>query len=651
MKGSIIPLATALWSGVASAQAYVSVRATTGVNPAAERKLAEVAEPLTITVPAKADPIEAARQVCGRLTPTYLDLLREANGTLATSVRAQTVHLPACFVVRPNAAIAPLEGELVKDFAARTVGVSGARTIGRIKQINGWLGAHSETTGDLSEAARPLVVPFATEGAMYRLRGAAATNPQTALAELQSSLGGAPGAATLDPELRLESDIDTSKALPVACPAGGEVPASEWPFEAAAVAAAIARNDAFRAKAGMTPAERATIAVADNGVDGLGTMFPAALLAQTPGEIPNDRVDNDGDGFVDDVYGANVMTRAAPSPLLGKDNWHGTHLAGLATGLQSFIDPAPAAAIARRVQLLPISMVKIKTSGNLQSGNQTTYPMPPEAVERAFSYAIGRHAAVINFSISTDDELKPLQGKLAAAPPTLIVAAAGNLGTNFAAEYRYPAAYGGVVQGPLRFPVIAVAAHDRRGCLDSFSGRGQARVDLAAPGSDIRSNDLGGGARVASGTSQATALVSLAAGLLSSEGLENPLAIKERLIASTDPKPGLTDYVFSGGALNIVKSLSLYEDVIQLTSGEVLRGQVQNKPPLNALCSSVTSAGSILKISKGAGGGLRVLVRWTLNNALEQLSCPASGAAITYRDNGGTQSLSLSDIADLVFRP
>lgn len=650
MKRIMLPLAIALAPGAAAGQAYVSVRATAGVNAAAERKLAEVAEPLTITLPARADPLEAARQVCGRLTSTYLDLLRQSNGALKVSEHAQTLQLPACFVVKPNAVVAPLAGELLKDFAARTVGVSGTRTIGRIKQMNGWVGTRAEGIGDLSQAVQSLVVPFATKGAMYRLKEIPGANPQTTVAELQSSLGGAPGAATLDPELRLESDIDPSKAMPVACPAGIQVPDAKWPFDAAAVAAAIARNDAFRSSAGMAPAERATIAVADNGVDGLGTMFPTTLLTQTPGEIPNDGVDNDRDGFVDDVYGANVETRAAPSPQMGKDRWHGTHLAGLATGLQSFIDPASAAAIARSVRLLPISMVQIKISGSLQAGNQTSYPMPPEAVERAFSYAVGRHAAVINFSISTEDELKPLQGKLAAAPPILLVAAAGNLATNFAAEYRYPAAYGGIAEGPLRFPVISVAAHDRSGCLDAFSGRGQARVDLAAPGSDIRSNDLGGGARTASGTSQATALVSLAAGLLSSEGLENPLAIKERLIASVDPKPGLTDYVFSGGALNIVKALSLYEDVIELRTGDLLRGQVQSKPALSTLCPSATSSGTILKISTMGSGGLRLLVRWGSNGVLAQLSCPASSTAISYNDQAGTHAVPISSITDVVFR-
>lgn len=638
----------------------IAVRATTGVTPEAEQRLARLAEPLEIAVPADANPLDAVREFCGRVTPTYLGLLREANTSLETESQERTITVPACFVVRPGVSRTPLRGETLKSFAHRMVGMNGPKTIKGLLDSNPWLRrGRAETAIRITDPQDPsdpslITVPFATRPAVYRLRKEAAANPQSALASIVEALPDAPSSnAVFADEVRLESDIDPRTMAPVTCPAAASARNDAvWPFDRTAVVEALQRNDAIRAASGMRPARMAILAVADNGVDGIGSFFPLSAFAVNDGEVPSDYRDNDGNEYADDIIGVNVMTGLTPVPLRGKDPWHGTHLSGIALGTRQFATVSGAAAVGTRVQLLPVSMVEVRKTGNLRLGTQTTPVMPTLAVELAFKFAMRRKASVINFSVSTDDELSILHAALTTDKSLLVVAAAGNQATDFDSDSRYPAVFGGRVEGKLALPVISVAAHDKRGCLAPFSGRGEARIDLAAPGVDVSSYDLGGGARVASGTSQATALVSFAAALLSSEGLDDPHAIKRRLLASVDPQPGLTGHVTTGGSLNIVKALSLFEDVIELPTGELLRVKLHARPAPRDVCPQVPAnkQGELLKVSAGAAGGVRALIRWTKNGALQYLSCEPGEASISYTDATGPGVVRIADVADLVLR-
>jgi hypothetical protein len=87
---------------------------------------------------------------------------------------------------------------------------------------------------------------------------------------------------------------------------------------------------------------------------------------------------------------------------------------------------------------------------------------------------------------------------------------------------------------------------------------------------------------VLNGSSQATALVTLAAALLYSQGYPSPTAVKNRIIASADFDPDLVDKVFSAGKLNIGKALHFTQDAIRYKTGEPEYGTIISPTYVNS---------------------------------------------------------------------
>lgn len=649
----------------------ISVRAGYGVDPNAERVLNEIAEPVVHSVPAGVHPHEVARRLCGRVSQTYVSLLAEANpGRPITPQRqSSSYNFPACFILRATTSIVPLEGETVAGLAERTVGTAGPRTVQRIIQANnglkglivGFSNGNRATANAILDTSAPVTIPNATEPAVYRLRSGMAANPGEALNRLREAaqVGDRREWIMAADELNLESSVDPGLSEPVPCPASSPAPRADeqWPFDRAALISALSRNDQRRVALGRDPVKPVTIAVADNGVDGLFEVFTRGLLAINPGETPDDGIDNEPNGFKDDVAGVNLFSGRPPVPLEGKDPWHGTHLAALALGGRGFPEALGGAAVLPRLRLLPISMVEERRDGNLNLGTQTTYKIPVKGVFDAFRYAKRRGASVVNFSVSTREKLQTLEGELSLSPSILLVAAAGNQATTYDSDSLFPAAYGGVQHESTPLPVMSVAAHDRRGCLAAFSGRGAVRVDIAAPGVEIVSYGLDQEILPADGTSQATAIVSFTAGLLAAEGLTEAMAIRHRLLASVDLHPGLADYVVSQGALNVVKAVSLYDDVLELESapGSLVLGRLETQPVPKDLCPQVsaTTPGKVLKLARHPllPGVMRALIRWR-NNNVQFLNCRPSFTALRFQPAGAAAAgeVSLDQIRDLVVR-
>lgn len=100
----------------------------------------------------------------------------------------------------------------------------------------------------------------------------------------------------------------------------------QWPLRNTGQAGGTPGADisAVTAWDSRTGAGDVVVAVVDTGVD---TTHPDLIpnLWHNPGEVPGDGLDNDRNGFVDDVYGWNFVS---DSPDVRDDNLHGTHVAG-----------------------------------------------------------------------------------------------------------------------------------------------------------------------------------------------------------------------------------------------------------------------------------------------------------------------------------
>ncbi|MDR0703624.1 MAG: S8 family serine peptidase [Planctomycetaceae bacterium] len=251
-------------------------------------------------------------------------------------------------------------------------------------------------------------------------------------------------------------------------------------------------------------------------------------------EIAGDGIDNDGNGFIDDINGWNfVLGNANVSDTDG----HGTHVTGIigaaADNALGGVGAAPG------VQILPVKVI----SGSAGSTAN---------IVSAINYVIGLksygvNVAVINMSLGYYSEDAAVGMAIAAAGDAGIVvaASAGNNGANNDTKSHYPSGYNYLDN------LIAVASIDQNNQLASNSNYGQTTVDLAAPGVSIYSTTKNGAYGLMSGTSMAAPFVSAAAAILAANNPAlTPAEIKAQIINSVKPLPALAGKAVSGGCLN-----------------------------------------------------------------------------------------------------
>jgi subtilisin family serine protease len=275
----------------------------------------------------------------------------------------------------------------------------------------------------------------------------------------------------------------------------------------------------------------AVIAVLDTGAD-LTHPDLAPNLWTNPGEIPGNGIDDDGDGYVDDVHGVNVLAHNG-NPQDG--HGHGTEMAGAAAGVGG--NRIGVTGVAPEAKIMPVKVLGDDGSGNTDS------------VIAGVQYAVAHGADVINLSMNGPQDSQALDETLAAARAAgvTIVASAGNDGANRDTTPSYPASTPGV---------LAVAATATDGGLTPFSAYGKS-VPLAAPGENVLSTARGGRYEASSGTSIASAQVSGAAALLAAARPQaTPDQIRDALVSGAHRLSLDSGMVGSGGTLDAAGAVS-----------------------------------------------------------------------------------------------
>jgi len=326
----------------------------------------------------------------------------------------------------------------------------------------------------------------------------------------------------------------------------------------------------------------------------------AANMWINPGEIPGNGLDDDANGFIDDVHGINAAANNGnPIDLIG----HGTQVAGLIGGVGN--NGLGTAGVAWRVQIMVCRFYDDAGTGFLSDAAQ------------GIDYALAKGAQIINASFVTTSYSPVLFNAMnnCRNAGIIFVAAAGNDGVNTDVTPYYPAGF--------NFDnVVSVAATTRNDGLASFSNYGAVSVDLAAPGQDIYSsfNSADNGYAQNSGTSFASPIVAGAFALLRAR---NPAASYQQLIqqvlATVDPLPVLAGKCVTGGRLNLPRAL-----------GTAIAADFTMSPPAGLSPLTV----SFLNTSFG----LFTTSQWTFGDgAISTGSNPAH----TYFDEG-TYTVSLS---------
>jgi subtilisin family serine protease len=303
--------------------------------------------------------------------------------------------------------------------------------------------------------------------------------------------------------------------------------------------------DATRAWDVTTGSDNIVAVVLDTGVD-LQHEDLAANAWVNPGEIAGNGVDDDGNGFVDDINGWNYFDDTNQTFKSFSEDFHGTHVAGSIGAVGN--NGKGVTGVAWHVKIMSLKFL----GGPLGKGSTSN-------AVKGINYAIamknrGINVSVINASWGGGSDSQALRQALSDANDAgiLFVCAAGNGSTNIDNTPDFPGAYAADIPN-----VISVAAVDASGALASFSNTGHNSVSLAAPGVFIYSTYPGNSYQQLSGTSMSTPYVSGIAILLRShEPSLTPAQVKQRIIDTSEPLPSLVSIVARSGRASAYAALT-----------------------------------------------------------------------------------------------
>ncbi|HIK04933.1 MAG TPA: S8 family serine peptidase [Trichormus sp. M33_DOE_039] len=224
------------------------------------------------------------------------------------------------------------------------------------------------------------------------------------------------------------------------------------------------------------------VAVIDTGVDYNHEDLKNNIWTNTR-EIAGNGIDDDGNGYVDDVRGWNFNRNNNETY---DDNGHGTHVSGIIAGENNGYGVT---GVAYNAKIMPVKVLNSSGSGSYS------------AIANGIYYAVDNGADVINLSLGGDFSSQALKSAVeyASSRGVIVVMASGNDGGS---SPGYPARYANNTG-------IAVGAVNQQGNLTDFSNRAGSNelAYVTAPGQSVYSTLPGNEYANYSGTSMASPYV------------------------------------------------------------------------------------------------------------------------------------------------
>ncbi|WP_424354426.1 S8 family serine peptidase [Methanobacterium sp. MBAC-LM] len=282
-----------------------------------------------------------------------------------------------------------------------------------------------------------------------------------------------------------------------------------------------------------TGSHKVIIAVIDSGID-LNHPDLKANIWINKGEIPGNRIDDDHNGYIDDVYGWNFISG---NNNISDDDGHGTHVAGIIAAVGN--NSKGVTGVMWSATIMPLKFLDNEGNGYVD-----------DAVS-AVRYATKMGASIISCSWGGSEYSQALKDVIDASS-ALVVCAAGNRGSGANDDISpvYPACF-------TSKNIISVAATDASDVLASFSDYGLNSVDVAAPGTHICSTLPGSQYGYMQGTSMAVPYVTGLAGLIKSIRPDlSALQIKYTILNNVDYISSLAGKILTGGRINALKALT-----------------------------------------------------------------------------------------------
>jgi subtilisin family serine protease len=356
--------------------------------------------------------------------------------------------------------------------------------------------------------------------------------------------------------------------------------------------------------------------------DGDGVISGADAIAPTASGGWSSGSTQDGSPYPDDLIGWNFVS-GSNAPL--DDNGHGTHVSGIIGAVGN--NGTGIAGVNWTTQIMPVKALDSTGAGT------------DVAAAEAIDYAVDQRARVINASwgMSGPDSTIAAAIQYADSTGVIIVAAAGNSGSNDTTNMYSPASYSA------QYPnVISVAATGTNGALASWSNYGVGTVQLAAPGVNIFST-LFGSYGYMSGTSMAAPFVTGTVALVETAHPRWSMSqVIDAIVDHTTADSALTGKVTTGGLLNAGAAVANTRGAY--VSSAAANGSATPASPLSAIrltfneeINPATFTAQQITLTGPAGtiGGATVSVVAGSNNHQFAISFPPQTASGTYTLTAG----------------
>lgn len=289
--------------------------------------------------------------------------------------------------------------------------------------------------------------------------------------------------------------------------------------------------------------EGVTVAVIDSGVDITHADLRDSIWVNTD-EISGDGIDNDGNGYIDDVHGWNFERReynndVIPNNVEGEE--HGTHVAGTIVAAN---DGVGMTGVAYDADVMALRIGGVE-------GN--SFPTAGDLSE-AIRYAVDNGADVINMSLGWPASRSIVDALAYAAERNVITVSAS--GNEFSTAPAFPANYA-TTYG------LSVGAVMRTGLAPAFSngaGRDSRLHHVMAPGTEIYSTVLNGGYGSSRGTSMAAPHVAgVVALMLSANPNLTHDQVREILIGTAIENPAEMDFSNLNAPMSTMDSTDVFD--------------------------------------------------------------------------------------------